>query len=77
MPIETFTNKDIDCISDFQIAHHREGEGYTDNWFDMEDDQNYQAWMSNGATDETVSTYKVTIPENDGDVYFTVESYYR
>lgn len=46
MPLETFTDKDIDCVYDFQIAHHRDGEGYSDNWFDMEDDQNLNNWMN-------------------------------
>ena len=64
MPLETFTNKDIDCVNDFQVAHLRDGEGYSDNWYDMEDDQNLNNWMNpyGTQTDETKSTFKIRVP---------------
>ena len=54
------------CFSNFIIAHYRDKEGYTDDWFDVENDwgePNYQ-------------TLKFTVPEKDGDLYLTVESYF-
>lgn len=53
------------CFDDFQIAHYRENEGYSDNWFDMEGD------------DGRDRSYFFKIPEKNGDLYFTVDSYYQ
>jgi len=53
-----------ECFSDFNVAHERTAQGYTDNWYDAED------------MDDQEHTYTVTVPANDGDLYFTVESYY-
>ena len=52
------------CFTDFQIAHYRDGEGYTDTWYDKEGDLGFQA------------QYEVTAPAVDGDIYITVETYY-
>ncbi len=46
------------------ISHNREDEGYDGNWYDVED----------GAD---TNTFYVTIPENNGDLYFTAETYYQ
>ena len=52
------------CFSDFQVAHYRDNEGYTDTWYDKEND------------DGQLSQYEVTIPTQDGDLYFTVDTYF-
>lgn len=53
------------CLYDYQIAHTRDSEGYKRSWYDVEN------------ADENFKTIYVTIPEKSGDLYFTVESYYR
>jgi hypothetical protein len=55
----------LGCFDDFQIAHYRDDEGYTDNWFDSE---------SLGS--KWSSRYTVTVPEQSDDLYFSVETYY-
>lgn len=45
------------------ISHNRENEGYKGTWYDVE----------NGVD---TSTFYVTVPDNDGDLYFTAETYY-
>jgi hypothetical protein len=48
-----------------EIAHVRDGEGFTDNWYDKVDD------------DETLADYFITLPsEIEGDLYVTVETYF-
>ena len=42
----------------------------------MEDDQNYYNWWKSTG-DETFSSYKVRTADKQGDLYFTVESYFR
>ena len=64
---------DSDCIADIGIAHHRDREGYSDDWFDATD------------MDEETHVYKFWVP-NDAEVssegpfpdslYVTIESYY-
>ena len=46
------------------VAHNREDEGYSGNWYDVEDgeDKNY---------------FKVVVPENDGGLYISAETYYQ
>jgi len=61
----------LTCFYDFQIAHYRDNEGYTDDWYDKE---------YNAAEDDTstgTSTYEVTVPSNDGDLYFSVDGYFQ
>jgi len=53
------------CINDYQIAHYRDAEGYSDDIFDKEDD------------DGSTNYYYVTVPADDGALYFSVESYYQ
>ena len=55
----------LGCFDDFQIAHYRDDEGFTDNWFDVEGTGSF-----NG------DTHTVSVPAKNGDLYFTVESYY-
>lgn len=58
------SNDFLYCFSDFQVAHYRDNEGYSDTWYDKEND--------NGE----LAQYEVTVPIQDGDLYFTVESYF-
>ena len=59
----------VACFSDVVINHHRDAEGYTDQWFDAVD------------MDEAQHIYKFTVPQdaqinaNDA-LYVTVEGYY-
>ena len=52
------------CILLFSIAHMRDSEGYTNDWFDADN-----------VTDKYY-TYTMTIPANSGSLYFSAESYY-
>ena len=52
------------CTGGFQIGVYRDAEGYSNNWFDEEAD--------NGK----VHYYDIEIPKKDGDLYFSVETYY-
>lgn len=65
IPMSTFGNSGIDCIENYEIAHMRDSEGYKASWYDAEnmDDQSHN--------------YFVTVPANDGALYFTVETYYQ
>lgn len=77
MPITLFANRNIDCVTDYQIGHLRTGEGYTDDWFDVEDENNYQGFTGEyPSNDETQQEFSITVPRNNGDLYFTAESYY-
>jgi hypothetical protein len=62
MPIQKFVS--VDCVSNYEIAHMRDSEGYVSSWYDAEN------------MDENFHNYYVTVPENDGVLYFTVETYY-
>lgn len=55
----------LGCFDEFQIAHYRDNEGYSDNWIDVEDGQ---SWYEDD--------FSMIINEKKGDLYFTVESYY-
>jgi hypothetical protein len=63
--IKDSSDADYACISDFEIAHMRDSEGYTGDWYDAE------------SMDESTYSYYITVPENEGALYFTVESYYQ
>jgi hypothetical protein len=52
------------CFKEVSIAHKRDEEGYTNNWYDVDDD-----WGS-------LWDFYVTVPRRAGDLYFGVESYY-
>ena len=52
------------CTGGFQVGVYRDDEGYSNNWFDEEAD--------NGK----IHYYDIEIPEKDGDLYFSVETYY-
>jgi len=52
------------CTGSFQVGVYRDAEGYSNNWFDEEAD--------NGK----IHYYDIEIPEKDGDLYFSVETYY-
>lgn len=52
------------CFKEVSIAHNRDGEGYSNNWYDVENDLG-------GKTD-----FNLRVPARDGDLYFSVESYY-
>ena len=60
VPMSEFHN----CVSNYEIAHHRASEGYSGDWYDAID------------MDEQVNNYRITVPANDGALYFTVETYY-
>lgn len=53
----------LTCFSDYQIAHYRDSLGYSDDWYDKDND------------DGTLSTYEVTVPAKNGDLYFAVSTY--
>jgi len=63
MPMSKFA--DTSCILSYEIAHTREAEGYVSAWYDAEN------------MDETYHNYYITVPANDGALYFTVETYYQ
>lgn len=52
------------CFKEVSIAHIRDGEGYSNNWYDVENDFG------------TKSDFFLQVPGNEGDLYFSVESYY-
>jgi hypothetical protein len=45
------------------VSHNREDEGYDGAWYDVEEGQD-------------MNYFKVTVPENNGDLYFSAETYY-
>ena len=53
------------CFEDFQVAVYRDDEGYSNNWFDEE------------AANAQVHLYEIEIPRKDGEIYFSVETYYQ
>lgn len=53
------------CITNYEISHYREAEGYSDNIYDSEDD------------DGELKSYYVTIPASVGALYFSAETYYQ
>jgi hypothetical protein len=60
----------------------RNGEGYTNTWFDVDDENNFESWggpygESDGNNDETVQDFTITVPRKSGDLYFTAEGYYN
>ena len=61
----------LTCFYDFQIAHYRDNEGYGDDWYDKE----YNA--PEDSVTEAVSTYEVTVPANNGDLYFSVDGFFQ
>jgi hypothetical protein len=63
MPMSTFG--DTGCITDYEIGHLRDSEGYSGDWYDAE------------SMDEAYHSYYITVPANDGALYFTVETYYQ
>ena len=56
---------DTTCILSYEIAHTRESEGFKSAWYDAE------------SMDEATHEYFITVPANDGALYFTVETYYQ
>ena len=63
IPMSLFS--DPDCLTNYQIAHLRDSDGYSNNWYDMED------------SDESSRDFFVTVPRDSGPLYFTVETYYQ
>lgn len=58
-----------ECINDFVIQHYRDAEGYSYNWYDLEDGED---------TNDQYVEYYVQIPdEKEGSLYFTVDTYYE
>ena len=56
-----------DCFADYSIGHYRAGEGYTDKWYDKE---------NNNANGVEVAQYYFDRDQNvASDMYFTVETY--
>lgn len=58
------TENSYECVDSYDIAHLRDSEGYSADWYDAED------------MDEQSHDYFISMPAKDGDLYFTVESYY-
>ena len=67
MPMSEFskTTDGYNCIYNYEIAHHRASEGYSGDWYDAID------------MDEQYDDYYITVPQDDGGLYFTVETYYQ
>ena len=65
MEISDFVKTSHNCLTNFEISHVRESEGYKDAVYDKEGD------------DGTLGTYYVTVPANDGALYFSAETYYQ
>ena len=81
IPLSTFADRGIQCIENYSIGHMRSGEGYKFSWYDEDNVQNYrQSWSTRvglgGGNDESEQEFKITVPQNDGDLYFTLETYY-
>jgi len=54
------------CLSDIQIGHARENEGFSDNWYDKIDTEGQET-----------QNYTFTLPQTlDEGLYITIESYY-
>ena len=71
MPMSTFVKQTnagaaYNCIYNYEIAHIRETEGYKGVWYDQDN-----------APDNTYTSYYITVPANNGALYFTTESYYQ
>lgn len=45
------------------MAHYRKDEGYLESWYDQEND------------DGGYKTYFFVMPDNDGDIYLSIETY--
>lgn len=56
----------IKCFHSLNIAHYRDNEGYKDTWYDVE----------NELGSPFVKTLTFTVPDQDGDLYLSTESYY-
>ena len=56
----------IDCFNDLITAFYRGHEGYTNTWYDVDNDE---------VDYPTVREYTIEIPNKDGDLYISVESY--
>ena len=63
MPLESFAGKA--CAVSFEIAHLRDDDGYKGVWYDADN------------VDEQIHSYYVTVPANDGALYFSVNGYYN
>jgi len=67
MPMSEFskTADGYNCVYNYEIAHHRASEGYSGDWYDAID------------MEEQYDDYYITVPADDGGLYFTVETYYQ
>jgi hypothetical protein len=67
MPMSEFskTENGYNCVYNYEIAHHRASEGYSGDWYDAID------------MEEQYDDYYITVPADDGGLYFTVETYYQ
>ena len=57
-----------DCFERFAVAHYRKDEGYRHSWYDVIADDSDQ-------TNLKYKNYFFTVPEQNGDLYLTVETY--
>jgi hypothetical protein len=64
MAIADFVNTGINCLTNFEISHYRAADGYKDAIIDEEGD------------DGTLKYYYVTVPANNGALYFSVDGYF-
>ena len=66
--LESSAGAGDNCFDDVQIGHYRDGEGYKSVWYDHEDST---------LADDALVTYSIGSVQKDGELYFTVESYYN
>jgi len=53
------------CFQDFQIGHYRDGDGYSNDWYDKEGDGGGR------------NVYSVNVPANNGDLYIKSNTYHH
>jgi len=53
------------CFQDFQIGHYRDGDGYSNDWYDKEGDGGGR------------NVYSVNMPANNGDLYIKTDTYHH
>ena len=60
VPLSLFANQYVDCITDYQIGHLREGEGYSNDWYDVDDESNFENFSGQSGNDETQQVFSIT-----------------
>jgi hypothetical protein len=52
VPLSLFADKNVDCVTDYQIGHLRTGEGYSDDWYDVDGETNQKGFTGNYPSDD-------------------------